>query len=89
VECGRCKTYFCAWCLTDCSTSRAAHTHVKVCKASTANGALYGTLMQFNKAQNKRRRSAIVKYMTTLPAAVQTALAVRLQLHLNEMGVQQ
>jgi hypothetical protein len=88
LQCGRCKTHFCAWCLTDCTTSRAAHAHVKLCKASTASGALYCTLKQFDKAQNKRRHSAIAKYMTTLPAAVQTALTVRLRLHLTDSRLQ-
>jgi hypothetical protein len=88
LNCGKCSTWFCAWSLTDCGNSQAAHAHVRACADNRAGGNYYGTIEQFQQSQTERRRQLIIEYIATLPADVQVALRVKVNVHLRDFGVQ-
>jgi serine/threonine protein kinase len=87
LNCGKCSTWFCAWSLTDCGNSQAAHAHVRACADNKANGNYYGTIEQFQQSQTERRRQLIIEYITTLPADVQVAVRLKVNIHLRDFGV--
>ena len=62
----------------DCGNSQAAHAHVRACPGNAANGELFSSLASFDQAQNTRRKAAIQ----------QAALKIRLNKHLEDIGLQ-
>eukprot|EP00953_Heterococcus_sp_UTEX-ZZ885_P018092 10109-Heterococcus_DN1.PRE.2 len=89
LQCCRCETWFCGWCLTDCGNSQAAHAHVRGCAQNQANGNVYCTnIEQFHQHQTEQRQRLILEYIHTLPANIQAAVKPKINIHLRDLGIQ-
>jgi serine/threonine protein kinase len=54
LECSRCGSGFCAWCLENCGSSDGAHWHVMNCQQKLSNDEYFGTFEEFERSQSAR-----------------------------------
>ena len=59
-----CNCSFCGWCLADCGED--AHPHVRACPENPIpNGGLFGSLEEFHRNHNKRKRQSVLQYINS------------------------
>jgi formate hydrogenlyase subunit 6/NADH:ubiquinone oxidoreductase subunit I len=63
IECHRCRSFFCGWCLEKCGSSADVHSHITICSKKLNTRDYHGTFLEFKKAHAGRRQAELVKYL--------------------------
>jgi hypothetical protein len=88
ISCSGCSCKFCGWCLQDCGNTDA-HPHVKTCPHKPHDADSYfGTIEQFNEAQNKRRHTRVLAFLATLGPNEKSNVLESIRQDLKELNLQ-
>ena len=83
-----CGLYFCGWCLEKCRTNDDCHIHVKACKYNLHPGSYYGTIDEFSRVHNQRRRALVLTYLQNVVDVQEREEIKRvLRRDLNDLGI--
>jgi len=88
LSCSQCGCGFCAYCLSDCGNSAAAHEHVRACPNSLNRGDYYGSFVLFERAQQLRRRGLVQTYLRDkVPQRERNSVLEAIAQDLGEIGI--
>jgi len=87
LQCSRCPCGFCAWCGVDSGGSNA-HEHVRNCREKPPGAdVFFGTFEQFEAAQRRRRRRALLHFLPRLDAQTRNAVLQEMRRDLADLGI--
>ena len=87
LQCSRCDTHFCAWCLGVSADSHLNHQHVGTCRDNPV-GELFASLDRFNEVQAERRKVLVRAELLRMPEALRFQTLASVQRELTDLGIQ-
>jgi hypothetical protein len=84
--CSVCPCRFCGWCLKDCG-DQDAHPHVSTCPEKVGRDTYFGTLQQFESAQNKKRAQTLIKFLSSFAPEERKSIVESVAQDLKDLGM--
>ena len=87
LQCSRCKSHFCGWCLAHCGSSREAHVHVRSCDQKLSDDAYYGSEAEFVRSNERRYRDQLQQYLLSVDRGLVDDVLASVLTDLMDLGL--